>query len=215
MKGCFGGCLGRLAALVLLAVLVVAAWRFGPEISQRAGELWDRDRADAPAASPAMAEAALGRLAELTGGEGGRGTFTALEVESVLRYGLDDPLPAGVGNPEVEFRDDELRLSVEVARELLPSIPEMDRIRDALPETVPIQIRGALLTLEEGRGAIVIRRVDAAGVPVPRRFHRSIAQVLNPSPGEGLPPEAVVFALPSGITSVHLAGDELVVDVHP
>lgn len=215
MNGCFGGCLGRVAALVFLAVLVVAAWRFGPELSHRAGEWMERGEASAPVASPEMADATLARLSELTAGGEGRRTFTAAEVESVLRYRMDGALPAGVQDPAVEFRDEELRLGIQVARELLPSIPEMERIRDALPESVPIQIRAVLLTLGEGEGALVIRRVDAAGIPVPRRFHRSIAQILDPAQEANLPPEAVSFSLPPGITSVHLAGDELVVTVHP
>jgi len=211
VRGCGGGCLGRLAALVVLAVLVVAAWRFGPELAERYGHYLEGDREPEVAASGELADAALARFDRVIQGESESASFSEAEVESVLRYRWNDQLPPGVGESTVRIRGGELRVRLQVATEVLPRYPEMERLREALPDTVPLELRGTILTLEGREAAFLVRRIDAAGIPVPRRFQRTLLEALQAPRRANVPEEAFVFALPPGIGSLHLADETLVV----
>lgn len=212
MKGCAGGCLERLFALVVLAILAVVAWQFGPD-------LWERVRSDeSPAAevpSPEMADLALERFQAVTNGEVSSASFSGPELESILRYRAHDWIPPGVGDPSVEIEGGELRVGARVALELLPRIPEIENLRSVLPDSVPVQLRGHVLSVEGEGTAFLIRRIDVAGVPVPRRLHADIARVLDPRVGGGLPDEALRIPLPAGIRAAHLEEDRLRVVASP
>jgi hypothetical protein len=208
LSGCLGGCLGRVLALLLLAIVVVSAWRFGPEMMERLPEL--RPGEDV-VASPELADRALDRYERLVTGEVGEVRLSAAEVESVLRYHLAGEFPAGVGEPSLEIRDGELRVRVPIALELLPAIPELEGVRGVLPDTVPVEFRGVVVTLDGGRPAFIVRRIDAAGVPIPRRFHGAVASAVDPFRGPGIPEEAVELPLPPGAGALRVEGDVLVV----
>jgi len=211
VRGCGGGCLGRLAALVVLAVIVVAAWRFGPDLAERYGHYLEDEGEAEVATSSELADAALGRFDRVVQGESETASFSGAEVESVLRYRWNDQLPPGVGDPSVRIQGGELRVRVQVASENLPRYPEMERLREVLPDTVPLELRGTLLTLEGREAAFLVRRIDVAGVPVPRRFQATLLEALQSSRRDDVPEEAFVVALPPGIGSLHLADETLVV----
>jgi hypothetical protein len=212
VKGCAGGCLERVLALVVLAILVIVAWRFGPD-------LWDRMASDPPPAaeepSPELADLALERFQTLTDGGGGSASFSGPELESILRYRAHDWIPPGVGDPSVGISDGELRVGARVALDLLPRIPEIENLRSMLPDSVPVQLRGHVLSVEGEGTAFLIRRIDVAGIPIPRRLHADIARALDPRVGGGLPDEALRIPLPEGIRSAHLEDDRLRVVASP
>jgi len=207
MRGCFGGCLGRVAALVLLAVLIAAAWRFGPEIAERFA--WPGPAGEEP--SVELAEAALDRLATLLEGDRDEVSLDAVELESLIRFTLAAQLPPGVEDPTVQIRDGEIRLGLLVPLELIPQVPELESVRSMLPDRVPVELRGALLTLDGGDAVFLVRRIDAVSVPIPRRFHAQIVETLDPRRSPSLPAEAITIPLPDGVRSLHLEGDRLVV----
>lgn len=212
MNGCFGGCLGRVLAFLLLLTLVVLAWRWGPEAWNRISDSTVGSEVTVVEPSPGMAEAVVERLTDFLEGEPEREmTFTGEEMESLLRYELGDYLPEGVSDPTVRFRDGEVTLGVRLAAERIPTNPELDQIRGFLPDTVPVQIRGRVLALEGPEAALLVHRIDAAGIPIPRRFFAHILQGMSSVERPDLPPEAVALPLPAGIRSVRLAGDRLVV----
>ncbi len=211
MRGCGAGCLGRIAALVVLAVIVVAAWRFGPDLVDRYGHYLESGSEPDVAASIELADAALTRFDRVVAGELETASFTEAELESVLRYRWAEHLPPGVDDPTVRLRGGELRVGVRVATEVLPRFPEMERIQGMLPDTVPVEFRGTLLTLEGRDAAFLVRRIDAAGIPVPRRVHASLLEALQSPRRDGVPEEAFVFSLPPGIGSVHMADETLMV----
>ncbi len=215
MNGCFGGCLGRVLAFLLLLTLVVVAWRWGPEAWDRVSETTVASEATAVESSPGMAEAVVERLSvflddERVGDTEREMSFSGEEMESLLRYELVGYIPDGVSDPSVRFRDGEVTLGLRLAAEEIPAIPELDQIRTLLPDTVPVQIRGRVLALEGPEGALLVHRIDAAGIPVPRRFFPRILQGLSLVERPDLPPEAVAFPLPHGIRSVRLVEDRLV-----
>lgn len=213
MNGCFSGCLGRVLALLLLVVLVVMAWRWGPEAWERVSDSVGREEAEAPRSSPGMAEAVMDRLTELLEGDTDpevEMSFSGEELESLLRYELAGYLPEGVSDPTVRIRDGEVTLGLRLAAERIPAIPEMEQIRGFFPDTVPVQIRGRVLALEGPEAGFLVHRIDAAGLPIPRRFFPRILEGLTLVERPDLPPEAVAFPLPARIRTVRLEGDRLV-----
>lgn len=215
MNGCLGGCLGRVLALVLLAVAVVAAWRFGPELAERFPELTERipevRTGSTTEVSPEAADEALERYSTLRSGGSTEVTFSAIELESLLLYRLADHVPAGISDPSIRIGDGEVRARLDVALRLLPALPDLEGLRDVLPDPVPVEFRGLVVTLEGGHAAFLVRRIDAAGVPVPRRFHADIAEAVDPLRDEELPPEAISLPLPEGVGELRVLGDELLV----
>jgi hypothetical protein len=213
MNGCFSGCLGRLLALLLLLVLVVLAWRWGPDAWERLSDSVGREETEAPRSSPGMAEAVVERLTELLEGDADTDvemSFSGEEMESLLRYELVGYLPEGVSDPTVRIRDGELTLGLRLAAERIPAIPELEQIRGFFPDTVPVQIRGRVLALEGSEAGFLVHRIDAAGLPIPRRFFPRILQGLTLVERPDLPPEAVAFPLPARIRTVRVEGDRLV-----
>lgn len=208
MKGCAGGCLERVLGIVFLAVVLVAAWRFGPDLMDRmAGP--DDVRVES---SPELADAALERFGSFVEGREESVSFSGAELESVLRFRLADLFPTGVVDPEISIEDGETRLGVRVASELLPRVPELDRVRSLLPDTVPVEFRGRVLTLEGGQAIFLVHRIDAAAVPIPRRFHAAIVEAVDPTRASGLPPEAVTLPLPAGVRSLRTTDGRLVLE---
>jgi hypothetical protein len=213
MNGCFSGCLGRLLALLLLLVLVVLAWRWGPDAWERLSDSVGREETEAPRSSPGMAEAVVERLTELLEGDADTDvemSFSGEEMESLLRYELVGYLPEGVSDPTVRIRDGEVTLGLRLAAERIPAIPELEQIRGFFPDTVPVQIRGRVLALEGSEAGFLVHRIDAAGLPIPRRFFPRILQGLTLVERPDLPPEAVAFPLPARIRTVRVEGDRLV-----
>lgn len=193
----------------MLAVLVVVAWRFGPDLVERVGQELGRTDPAALASSPEMADAALARYVELTEGTRPEVTFSDAEVESILRHRLPNGLPAGVHDPRVEFHGGEARLSLQVDRSLLPSISELEGVLSFLPDTVSLELRGPLVTTDGREAALILRRIDVSGIPVPGRFHGRIAEAIQLERSPGLPSEAISFPLPPGIGSMRLQDGEL------
>jgi hypothetical protein len=213
MNGCFSGCLGRLLLLLLLAVGAVFAWRWGPDLRER----WEERAAGGPSeeaepVTPEVAVLAVARLSDLVEGGGGQEvSLSAGEVESLLRYSWDAYLPAGVTQPTLRFREGEVLLSVQVARDQLPAVPELENLRGLLPDPLPVQVRGRVLSLEGSEAGFLIHRIDAAGIPIPRALFPRFLEPLGSGGRPDLPPEAIVVPLPPGVRSVGLEGDRMVV----
>lgn len=208
--GCFGGCLGRTFAAVLLLALIWTAWRFGPEVASQLPH-------DTPIHHPLSAEEAetLGRQvwADLSrwfdeADESFR--LTGAEAEALLRHRGDQLLPPGVGDPQVQVEGGELRISVNVARSLLPVIPELERVDGLLPDSVRVSAQGGLLADRFGRGVFVVRRMEVAGLPLPGRLHDAILAAVGLEVGQDLPRGTAAFPLPSGVRSFYVSGSFLI-----
>lgn len=204
----FLGCLGRAAALVVLVAIVWLAWQRGPQ-------LWESVR-DAPAELPLgipeeeLAQQVLARYQMLADGEVDRLALSAAELQSTLRHSLSDRLPEGVEDLSVRLEDSEARLGARVALDHLPVAAELERVRAILPDPVPIELRGVLVTLEDGQALFLVRRIDAGGIPLPRSIYSGLVESLDPGDRGPLPPEAVRVPLPTGTGSVYIDGDRLV-----
>jgi hypothetical protein len=228
MNGCLGGCVGRAFGLLLLVGFGVAAWLWGPRLLEEArGDgfpLAERlpfleslggssgSGSAGPPPSPALAEEAESRLEVfLQGGEGSI-SLSAPELESLLRYRLVDTWPEGVSPPSVTLRDGELELGLRLARERLPSLPELESVLAFLPDTVPVALKGRVVALGSGEAALLVHRVEASAIPIPRRFYARILESVRGAAPPDLPPEALYLPLPGGIRSAVVQGDRLVLE---
>lgn len=207
MNGCLGGCLGRVVALVFLAIIVVAAWRFGPGLVEDIGF----GTHDSEEVSAEVGARAVDRYLELVGGDRDSAVFSGPELESILRFHAPDALPPGVTDPSIEIRDGEVRVGLRVALDLLPRIPEIEGMRHLLPDSVPVELRGSVVPLEGSRSALIVRRIDVASVPIPRTLHAPLISALDPVRPEGLPEESITFRLPDGIRSAEVRDNRLLV----
>lgn len=209
MTGGGPGCLRRLAGLLLLAGLVWVAWGQGPAIRG-----WVEDRLGLERArgepSPELAERAMARYSDLIEGRLDEASFSQEEVESVLRYHLVGYLPPGSSAPTVRLEGSEASVGMAVALETLPRLPELEGIMEILPDTVQVIFRGLLLTLEGGGAVFLVRRIEAANVPLPRRLNARVVESLGLGGREHLPPATVEVPLPPGIRSAYIHGDRLV-----
>ncbi|TVR64415.1 MAG: hypothetical protein EA422_06730 [Gemmatimonadales bacterium] len=215
--GCFGGCLGRIFALAILVMLIWAAWRFGPEVAERLPHRPLQEEGHSPEVLDALGREVWADLSAWVTAHGGVDPFLmgGMEAEALFHHRAEVLLPPSLSAPRMEVEGGEVRASVRVARSLLPAVPELDRIQDVLPDSVTVAVRGGILTDRDGQGVFLIRRLDVAGVPVPRRFHDPILSALNLERGPDLPEGSVVFPLPAGVESLHASGGFLILRREP
>jgi hypothetical protein len=203
------GCFGRLVGVGILALVLWGAWTFGPGLAASAG--WRTGVADSQGGVPSEERSndAVNRLTALMDGQVDQAVFSSLDLESLARFHFAEAWPLGVVDPEVQLRDGEVYLSFRVASEWIPVLPELESIRGLLPDTVPVALRGRILTLEGGDASVLVHRIEAASVPIPRRLFGAILDPLRIGSRPGLPPEALLVPLPAGIGSVWIEGREL------
>jgi hypothetical protein len=201
------GCLGRTLALVGLVAIVALAWRHGPA-------LYDEVRgvdAALPTLEPSveLAEDAELRIREFADGGVQHVSLSGVELESLLLFRYAEAWPEGVSAPTVTFRDGDLILGLRLERERIPRLPELDGILGFLPDTVPVQLRGRVLALAGGEAALLVHRIDASSIPIPRRFFPRILESVQGPGRDDLPPEALLLPLPEGVRSVRVVDDRL------
>jgi hypothetical protein len=67
----------------------------------------------------------------------------------------------------------------------------------------------------EGRGALLVRGVEASRIPVPQRLIPEILDALAGERHSGLPREALAFPLPGRVTGAYIEADSLVLTIDP
>lgn len=204
-----GGCFRRIASLVVLLLLLAAAWLF----RDRLREAWQDFRGTREVAlqpTPELAERAVARLDSLERGQADRIALSEVELQSLLQYRFAGLLPAFVERPTVELDDDRLRLRGRVPVDKLPSVGELGDASAFLPDTSELTLTGKLLPLDSGRVAIAVDQVTAARVPLPRRLFPGALRRLGRTDEPGLPDDAVAVRLPLGASAAYVRNDSLV-----
>lgn len=211
------GCLGVTLSVVLVVGAAYGGWRWGESVFPRV-ESWvgGSDSARERAASPELAQRTVDKVdtfrrsggsAELALGES--------EVASVLRYSAPGVLPGGISPPEVELRNGRVRLSSRVALSALPPVPELERVLGILPDTVPVEIDGSLMPFDDTETALVVHRIRASGIPLPRRLIPRLLEALGRTDRTALPPDAMIVPLPGGLRSAYILSDSLILVATP
>jgi hypothetical protein len=208
-----GGCMKRIVALVLVVVIVAAAWLFREPLRTA----W-RDLRGAPAAvapSQELAASAERKLSGLRDGSSGRATLTAVELESLLLFRYRGVLPAFLDSPSVELRGDQLRLRARVPIDKLPRVDGLSDAAAFLPDTAELTVAGKLLPLDSGRVAFGIDQVSAARFPLPGRLVPGALTRLGRRDEPGLPADAMALPLPPGAATAYIRRDSLVLLSRP
>lgn len=211
MGGCLKSCLGRIAVVALLGLAAGAAWLFAPtwlpELSQR----FVAEQEGGPPPSSDLAEATIDRFERFRAGETGpRMTLGHAEVTSVVRYSVPGMVPEGVAEPTVVLHDGRVRLSGRVATGAFPAIPALEEVTGILPDTVDVQLRGSLLPFSDAWSALHVEAANAAGVRLPKRLVPPILRAMGREDRQGLPDDALLVPLPSGLRATYVEGDSLV-----
>jgi len=203
------GCFGSIVMVALLGAAAYAGWRWGGPVFERVSPGVTEV---APQPTREISDATLERFEALRQGDGGgRLALGSLELESVLRYGVPQMVPAGVGNPTVEMGDGSIRVGGDVAVQAFPQLPDdLGRVIGFLPDTLRLEVDGTLSPLNEHRAQLVVYRVRALGIPLPDRMIHDILRAFGREDVQGLPDDAMPVPLPAGISSVYVERDSLV-----
>jgi hypothetical protein len=213
-------CFGRAVTLLLLVAAAYAGWRWGPLVFPRVQEWLGGTGAVAPALLPApsaeLADSVLERVQLFQGGAGG--DLLALggrEITSVLRYSVPGLVPDGVRDPEVQFQEGRAHIRGKVTLASFPELPDLGAILDLLPDTVSVEIEASLLPFGSHMAALMVHRIEANRIPLPRRAIPEVLRALGRRDQPGLPPEALLVPLPAGLLSVYIHSDSLVLSHDP
>lgn len=201
-------------------VVVAAAyggWRWGERVFPRV-ESWVgwTDGTGSVKASPELAQRTVEKVeAFRRSGESAEMALGQAEVASVLEYSAPGVLPRGISPPDVELRDGRVRLSTRVAISALPPMPELERVLGILPDTVPVEIDGSLMPFGDTEAALVVHRIQASGIPLPRRLIPRLLETLGRTDRTALPPDALIVPLPGGLRSAYILSDSLILVAAP
>lgn len=208
--------------LAVLLGVAYAGFRWGPAVVPRLGRLAGLVTAGAEAGgggarveglSPELAEAALDRFERFRGGEGGgRLALGGTELSSVVRYALPGLVPRGVADPTVSLREGRVRLSARVATETFARLPRLEEVMGLLPDTVLVEVEGTLAPLDQAFLALRVDKVEASGIPIPRRLFSDVLAGLALEGPPSLPADALAVPIPDGVASVSVQNDSLVLE---
>ena len=213
-------CLSAIITLLLLLGVAYAGWRWGPLVFPRIQEwLGTSDMvgpAGMPEATPELADSVLDRVQTLQSGGGADNvTLGGREITSVLRYSVPGLVPVGVQDPEVSFTEGRAHIRGKVALESFPELPDLGAVLGLLPDTVTVELEASLLPFGSRTAALVVHRIDANRIPLPRRVIPDILRALGRQEQPGLPPEAILVPLPAGVISVYIDSDSLFLSRDP
>lgn len=213
MLGCLRSLVGKLVLLVLLVGAAVAGWRLGPQIAARVrGWLG----LGPPAVrvehtpGPELADSALARYRRFSEVEPpARLALDAAELESLLRYAVATGLPEGVRDPRIALEDGRATVSARVPLEYFLRLPDLNELLAFLPDTVPVRIEASLIPLPGPRVGVLVEGIEAARVPLPRRFVPEILSQLGRRDEADLPANALAITLPRGVGAAYIVRDTL------
>jgi hypothetical protein len=210
----------RLIAFVALVLAAYAGFRWGgvvfPPMERWLGL---SSHADSAAAGAPVTEAPSAEIADATldrferfrsGGGEDHLALSGTQLSSVVRYALPGIVPPGVSEPTVAVEQGRIRLGARVSLEAFPRLPHLDQILGILPDTVLLEMEGALVPFDPQYMALLVDKVSASHVPIPKRMFADVLQGLGRQAPSGLPPDALPVPIPSGVKSVYVQRDSLV-----
>jgi AcrR family transcriptional regulator len=202
-----GGCLGRVAALAVIVVVVAFAWLNRHELNDAWGKWTGGERL----ASQALAAQADEKLASLSAdNDVWRVALHQDELQSLIVYRWTPFLPADVADPRVTVADGRLTLEGGVATARFGRIQELRDIVAFLPDTASLRAVASFVPLDSGRVALEVHELSAAGIPIPGALIPTILSRFRGAAAPGVAPNALAVPLPPGIRGAFVSGDSLV-----
>ncbi|MGD2120165.1 MAG: hypothetical protein PVJ76_00400 [Gemmatimonadota bacterium] len=209
-----GGLFRKALFLVLLLLAAYAGWLWGPEVFPRIHDwlgLAGGSESQEVATSPAIADSALAEIQRFRRGEGSdQLALDASELTSLVRFSIPELMPEGVVNPAVTLKEGRIHFRSRVALASFPDLPDLGPFLGILPDTVDVALEATMMPFGEGRAALLVHKVEAMRIPLPGRVVPEILQAMGREERPGLPPEAIMVPLPSGLGSAYISTDSLV-----
>ena len=209
----------KILFLILLVAAAYAGWRWGPQFFPRVPEwlgLDGREESGGTMATPELADSVITRVQQFRRGAGpSQLALGADELTSVLRYSVPELLPAGVADPEVTLRDGRVHFRSRVALTSFPDLPDLGPILGILPDTIDVDLQAAMMPFGDGKAALLVHRIEASRIPLPGRLVPQILEAMGRKDQPGLPPEALLVPLPSGVGSAYILADSLILSHDP
>jgi hypothetical protein len=200
----------NLLALIGLIAVLYLGWKNRDRIPGP----WNHPQAvESGEVSAQAAERAEQKLARMRS-SGDTIHLSGSEFTSYLRYRFHDQLANQLDSPSVAFAGDTLSLQGRFPTNRLPATRDLRAVRDFLPDTAEVRLRGALRSLGGGRAALRIESVSFAKVPVPHDVFPDALKRLGRRDEPGLGPNEYPFRLPPGVASARVEGGELVLAPH-
>jgi hypothetical protein len=193
----------KLLATLLVVLLLAggAAWWFRDSIP-----FLDRDeRVEVSPEAAANAEAKLERMRA----DGQPVRLSSVELSSLLRYRGQEWAPEELREPEVEMSGDTLMVSAVIPTDRIPSHPDLDRVRDLLPDSARVEVAGGVRSLGKGKAALAVRQVEFAGIPIPERYYPPMLERIGRHDDPELAPTEMGLQLPPGVSEVRVEGGYL------
>lgn len=219
MIGFLKSLLGKVVGLVLLVAAAYAGWQWGPEVFPKIHEwlgLTKNGVSEEVVATPEMADSVMYLVREFRAGDGSDPlVLGGNELTSVLRYSVPGVMPDGVSGPEVRLNDGRVHVRARVALESFPDLPDLGPIIGMLPDTLDVGFEASLMPFGERKGALLFHSLDASRIPLPSRLIPEILKAMGRSDEPGLPPEALLVSLPSGLGSAYILTDSLILSRNP
>ncbi len=217
--GCFKSCLGQIATVILVVAAAYAGWRWGPAVFPRVEEwlgVGTEVVVEGPEPTPELADSVLSRVrAFMESGEDGRMVLSGRELTSVIRYAVPGLIPEGIEDPEVTLEAGRVHLKARVALSAFPELPDLGPVLGILPDTLNVTLQASLMPYEDMELALLVHRIEASRIPIPRRLIPDILGAMGRVNKPGLPPEAITVPLPSGLESAYVLTDSLILSTEP
>lgn len=220
MTGCLKSVLMKVAVVVGLVFAAYAGWRWGPEVFPRIHGWLGLGHATESVSdaepSPAMADSVLARIQVLRRGDAEEPVVLGgVELTSVLLHGISDRIPDGISEPRVRLADGRVHVRARVALEAFPELPDLGPIIGLLPDTLDVGFEASLMPFSGRGSALLLHSVQASRIPLPRRLIPEILGAMGRADEPGLPPEAILVPLPSGLASAYILTDSLILSHDP
>ena len=159
--------------------------------------------------------ALIARNAQPAGSARARTQIMEVELNSYLKYGLGDQMPAGVTDPAIVIVGDG-RLSARAVVDLSLAGKEsksggiLDPL-NYLTGRLPVTAAGVLRT-KSGVGTFELDSASVSGVPIPKRVLQELLTVYSRSPADpdGLSLDEP-FALPAGIREIEIRPGQAII----
>jgi len=209
----------KVGILLLLLVAAYAGWQWGPEVFPKVHDWLGVSQGDVEeelVASPELADSVMARVQEFRRGDGpGQLALGDGELTSILRHSVPELVPDGITNPQVTLRDGRVHFRARVALSSFPDLPDLGPIIGLLPDTLDVALQAAMMPFGDGTAALLIHRLEAARIPLPRRLVPEILSAMGRRDQLGLPPEALMVQLPPGLGSAYILTDSLILSRDP
>ena len=199
--------LGLVLLLIAIGLAAFAVWFARPGVAPLA----DDGGVSRSVPTRALAEATLERIERFRAGtDDSTLALGDAEIASVLRFALPGGLPTGVIDPEVRLAGNRITLSARVATRVVAELSALDPLIALLPDTIPVRIEGTLGQLTEQSLVFRLDQFEAAEIPVPERLVSEILSTLGHTQQGGSPGNTLHIPLHTGMDSVYVVRDSLV-----